>query len=233
MLGPPGAGKGTQAERIAAATSMPHIATGDIFRANVRTGTPLGAQAKAHMDRGNLVPDELVIGMVTGRLCEADAADGFLLDGFPRTVAQAEALEAFLEQRGVPLDVVLRFNLSEEQIVSRIVDRRSCPVDGSVYHLRFAPPSHDERCDRCGTELIQRQDDAEDVVRHRIAEYWAKTAPLEAFYADRSILVDIDATGAVDDVSRRTMVVLQRLAAVADRGRIVDLTAQPQEQLPG
>jgi adenylate kinase len=233
LLGPPGAGKGTQAVHIAAATSAPHIATGDIFREHVRQQTPLGATAKAHMDRGELVPDEIVIGMVTARICEPDARNGFLLDGFPRTVAQAEALETYLSQSGAPLDAVLRFDVAEEQVVERIVERRSCPVDGSVFHQRFAPPAVAGRCDACGTALVQRKDDTEAVVRRRLEEYRAKTAPLEAFYADRSILVSIDAGAEVAEVTERTLAIIDRLRAVGDvtADRVIDVTASAAEPL--
>ena len=226
LLGPPGAGKGTQAVHIAAASATPHIATGDIFREHVRNQTPLGKTAKGHMHAGELVPDEIVIGMVTARICEPDARAGFVLDGFPRTVAQAESLEAYLAEKGTPLDAVLRFDVCEELVVERIVERRSCPADGSVFHLRFAPPAAAGRCDTCGAELIQRKDDTEEVVRHRLEEYRTKTAPLEAFYADRSILVSIDADAPVETVTARTLAMLERLAAVPDtRGdRIIDVT---------
>jgi adenylate kinase len=226
LLGPPGAGKGTQAVHIAAATSAPHIATGDIFREHVRAETPLGRTAKDHMDRGELVPDEIVIGMVTGRICAPDATSGFVLDGFPRTVAQAEALEAYLAETASPLDAVLRFDVSAEQVVDRIVERRTCPADGSVFHLRFAPPAVAGRCDACGGELVQRKDDTEDVVRRRLDEYQSKTAPLEAFYADRSILVSIDADAPVAEVTGRTLAMLERLRSVDDVrvDRVVDVT---------
>jgi adenylate kinase len=227
LLGPPGAGKGTQAVHIAEAIRGPHIATGDIFREHVRNNTPLGATARSHMDRGDLVPDEIVIGMVMARVGEQDASDGFVLDGFPRTVAQAESLETYLTTTGTPLDAVLRFDVPEWQILERIVDRRSCPADGSVFHLRFAPPFEAGRCDACGTALIQREDDTEPVVRQRLVEYRAKTAPLEAFYADRSILVSIDADAPVDVVTSRALGTIERLQAVGDvaADRVIDVTA--------
>jgi adenylate kinase len=235
LLGPPGAGKGTQALRLAAAAGVPHIATGDIFREHVRAGTALGLAAKQCMDRGDLVGDEIVIGMVTARICEGDAERGFILDGFPRTVPQAESLAAFLTAAGRDLDAVLRFSVPHQQILERIVDRRSCPVDGSVYHLRFAPPKLSGLCDLCGSELIQREDDTELVVRRRLAEYDQKTRPLEQFYADRSILVDIDAAGDVDEVADRALDVIGRLAAV-DTLRVdhsIDLTEAREAQTLG
>ena len=226
LLGPPGAGKGTQAVHIAEATSAPHIATGDIFREHVRAETSLGKTAKEHMHRGELVPDEIVIGMVTARVCDPDAREGFVLDGFPRTVAQAAALESYLAENGTPLDAVLRFEVPEADVVDRIVGRRSCPADGSVFHLRFAPPAVEGRCDACGGELIQRKDDTEEVVRHRLEEYREKTAPLETFYADRSILVSIDADAPVETVTARALAILDRLRAVGDvrTDRVIDVT---------
>ena len=233
LLGPPGAGKGTQAVHLAAATDAPHIATGDIFREHVRAQTPLGATAKEHMTRGELVPDEIVIGMLTARICEADAREGFVLDGFPRTVAQAESLEVFLDSAGTPLDAVLRFDVDEDQVVERIVERRTCPEDASVFHLRFAPPAVAGRCDACGGELMQRKDDTESLVRHRLEEYREKTAPLETFYADRSILVSIDASGRVETVTERALDTVARLAVVGDvqTDKVIDVRTAAERQI--
>ncbi|MDP9405534.1 MAG: adenylate kinase [Actinomycetota bacterium] len=211
LLGPPGAGKGTQALYIERAFAVPRIATGDIFRENVERNTPLGRTAKAYMERGDLVPDEVVIGMVTDRLGQPDASNGFLLDGFPRTVPQAEALEDYLAGAGRPLDVVVRFTVPEAEIVRRIVNRRSCPNDGEVYHLEYAPPKRDQLCDVCGTPLIHRKDDTEAVVRHRLEEHHAKTEPLECFYAERGLLRDVDSVGSVEEVTRRTLDLLDGL----------------------
>ncbi len=212
LLGPPGAGKGTQALYIERAFAVPRIATGDIFRHNVGRETELGRAAKAYMERGDLVPDEVVIAMITERLDQPDAGNGFLLDGFPRTVPQAEALEDYLAAVGRPLDVVVRFTVPESEIVRRIVNRRSCPNDGEVYHLEYAPPKRDMVCDICGTPLVHRKDDTEAVVRRRLEEYHAKTEPLEAFYAERGLLRDVDSCGSVDDVTRRTLDLLDGLA---------------------
>lgn len=212
LLGPPGAGKGTQAVQIARAYGVPQIATGDIFRENVAAGTELGREAKGYMDAGDLVPDAVVIGMVSARLTQDDVLAGFVLDGFPRTVAQAQALEEVLANHGTPLDVVLRFDVPEPELVRRIVHRRSCPNDGSVYHLEFAPPKRDLRCDLCGAKLVQRPDDTEDVVRRRLEEYRTKTQQLEHFYAERGLLRDVEAQGDVDDVTRRTLEVLETVA---------------------
>lgn len=205
LLGPPGAGKGTQASHIANAFAVPHIATGEIFRQHVRNGTRLGAEAKAYMDEGDLVPDEIVVRMVDERLRQDDAAKGFLLDGFPRTVPQAVALEDLLVRLETPLDVVLRFGISEEEVVRRITKRRTCPVDGSVYHLDNHPPKIEGKCDECGADLIQRPDDTEEVVRRRLDEYHTKTEPLERFYWDRGLLREVDGLGPVEDVTSRVL----------------------------
>jgi adenylate kinase len=211
LLGPPGAGKGTQAVHIARAYAVPRVATGDIFRDNVSNQTSLGAEAKVHMERGDLVPDDIVIRMVTDRLERDDAVKGFLLDGFPRTVPQAVALEEYLDSVGLPLDVVLRFNVPESEIVRRIVNRRVCPVDNTVYHLDFAPPKVDEVCDVCGTPLLHRKDDTEEVVLRRLEEYHAKTEHLEYFYWERGLLRDVESVGPVEEVTRRTLAVLDDL----------------------
>jgi adenylate kinase len=211
LLGPPGAGKGTQAVHIARAFDIPKVATGDIFRHNVTNETPLGNEAKAYMDRGDLVPDDVVIRMVRDRLGQQDAANGFLLDGFPRTVPQAMALEDILADAGTPLDVVLRFKVDEEEVVRRIVNRRTCPSCGAVYHLEYAPPKVEGTCDQCGGPLQQRQDDTEVLVRHRMEEYRAKTEKLEVFYWERGLLRDVEALGPVEEVTARTLDVLSDL----------------------
>ena len=209
LLGPPGAGKGTQAAQVSQAFGVPRISTGDILRDNVAGGTDLGVQAKTFMDAGELVPDELVIEMVTERLDHDDAASGFVLDGFPRTVTQAMTLEDVLAGRGTPLDVVVRMNVPEEEIVRRIAERRSCPKDGTVYHLEFAPPENDMVCDLCGTELVHRADDTEEVVRRRLEEYHAKTERLEYFYWERGLLRDVESVGPVEEVSKRMLDLLE------------------------
>jgi adenylate kinase len=216
LLGPPGAGKGTQAVHIARAFEVPRIATGDIFRENVRNETKLGQEAKAYMDRGDLVPDDVVIKMVQDRLGQDDAEKGFLLDGFPRTVPQAVALEDFLADLSRPLDVVLRFNVPESEVVRRIVNRRTCPKDDSVYHLEFAPPRKTGLCDECGTPLVHRKDDTEEVVLHRLQEYHSKTERLEYFYWERGLLRDVESVGPVEEVTRRTLSVLDDLEGLND-----------------
>ncbi len=208
MLGPPGAGKGTQAARISQAYDIPHVATGDIFRANVRRGTELGERAKQYMESGELVPDEVVVGMVRDRLQEEDAAEGFALDGFPRTIAQAQSLEEFLDEVDQPLDVVLRFDIDEEEIVRRVTGRRVCTECGANYHVEFSPPERDGTCDGCGRDLVQREDDTEEVVRNRLEVYRRETQPLELFYWQRGLLRDVDAVGTVDEVAERALGVL-------------------------
>lgn len=212
LLGPPGAGKGTQASQIGRSYDVPLISTGDILRANVVNGTPLGREAKSFMDRGALVPDDIVIRMVEDRLSQDDCARGFLLDGFPRTVPQAEALDDFLSERTCPLNVVLRFDVPVDEVVNRVVNRRVCPNCQAVYHLRYAPPAADGVCDNCDTPLIQRDDDTEAVVRARMEEYRAKTEKLERYYAERGILRDVEAVGPVEDVTRRTLEALAEFA---------------------
>ncbi len=200
LLGPPGAGKGTQAARITEAYGIPHISTGDILRANVREGTELGTQAKRYMDAGDLVPDEVIIGMVGDRLNEPDARSGFLFDGFPRTVPQAEALEQLLVERETPLMVVLRLAVAKAEVIERLTGRRTCEECGRIFHLTYDPPTADGRCDDCGGQLAQRDDDREDVVLNRLEVYAAQTEPLEHFYWERGLLRDVEATGAPDEV---------------------------------
>ena len=210
LVGPPGAGKGTQAQFIAAHLAIPKISTGDIFRENVGQGTELGLAAKKYMDAGDLVPDEVTIAMVRDRLAEDDASDGFLLDGFPRNVPQAETLEKTLEDMGSGLDVVLELVVDDEEVIRRLSGRRTCHNCGHIWHVDFDPPSHEGRCDQCGGELFQRDDDKAETVRHRLEVYAAQTAPLIAFYAERGLLVGIDATGPVDDVTERAIEALHR-----------------------
>jgi adenylate kinase len=210
LVGPPGAGKGTQAQFIAAQVAVPKISTGDIFRENVTAGTELGVAAKKYMDAGDLVPDEVTIAMVRDRLAEDDSADGFLLDGFPRNVPQAETLEKTLEDMGSELDVVLELVVDDEEVIRRLSGRRTCRNCGHIWHVDFDPPQHEGICDHCGGELFQRDDDKAETVRHRLEVYAAQTAPLIAFYAERGLLVGIDATGPVDDVTERAIEALHR-----------------------
>ena len=209
-MGPPGAGKGTQAEFIAAHLAIPKISTGDIFRANVSQGTPLGVEAKRYMDAGQLVPDEVTINMVRDRLAEPDAGDGFLLDGFPRTVQQAVVLDDMLAGRDVGLDVVLELVVDDEEVVRRLSGRRTCRRCGHVWHLDFDPPATEGICDRCGGELFQRDDDSELTIRHRLEVYADQTSPLIGYYGDRGLLSGVDATGPVEDVTDRAINALRR-----------------------
>lgn len=192
LMGPPGAGKGTQAAKIVAELHVPHIATGDMFRAAVQQGTPLGRQAKAYMDAGQLVPDSVTIGIVRERLGKADARLGFILDGFPRTVAQAQALAEILRELGVKLDVVINIDVPDEELVARLAGRRVCRGCGATYHLRYNPPRQDGRCDQCGGEIYQRDDDREDTIRKRLAVYASQTQPLIAYYRQQGVYVEID-----------------------------------------
>jgi adenylate kinase len=203
LVGPPGAGKGTQAEFIAAHLAVPKISTGDIFRANVAGGTPLGIEAKRYMDGGQLVPDEVTINMVRDRLGDPDAGDGFLLDGFPRTLPQATALDKLLADLGVALDVVLELVVDNDEVIRRLSGRWTCRGCGKIWHETFDPPTHEGVCDRCGGELYQRDDDKAETVAERLRVYARDTAPLIDFYAAQGKLVGIDATGPVEDVTER------------------------------
>jgi adenylate kinase len=203
LVGPPGAGKGTQAEFIAANQSVPKISTGDIFRANVGQGTPLGLQAKKYMDAGQLVPDEVTIDMVRDRLAEPDAVDGFLLDGFPRTVPQAEVLDQMLADLGTQLDVVLELVVDDDEVIRRLSGRRTCRGCGKIWHVEFDATEAENVCDRCGGELFQRDDDKPETIAERLRVYAESTAPLVDYYGSRGKLVGIDATGPVEDVTKR------------------------------
>ena len=205
LVGPPGAGKGTQAEFIAAHLAVPKISTGDIFRENVAQGTPLGRAARRYMDSGHLVPDEITINMVRDRLSEPDATDGFLLDGFPRTVPQAVALDKLLADLGTGLDVVLELVVDDDEVIRRLSGRRTCRGCGKIWHVDFDPPSREGICDRCGGELFQREDDGAETVAERLRIYARDTAPLIDYYGAQSKLVGIDATGPVEDVTVRAI----------------------------
>lgn len=215
MLGPPGAGKGTQATRIAERHGVPHISTGDMFRANLKQETELGLEARSYMDAGDLVPDDVTNRMVDDRLTWDDAGDGWVLDGFPRTLPQAEALDDILERHDTPIDVVLRFKVNDEEVVSRLSGRRVCRECGEIYHVDFNPPAADGVCDVDGGELYQRDDDQEGVIRNRLEKYAEDTAPLEEFYIRRGLLRDVEAVGDIDDVTRSAMDVLAEVEAQA------------------
>jgi adenylate kinase len=210
LVGPPGAGKGTQAQFISSHLAIPKISTGDIFRYNVSAGTELGRQAKAYMERGDLVPDEITIAMVEARLAEDDAQSGFLLDGFPRTVPQAETLRKLLADWDTKLDVVLELVVEDDEVVRRLSGRRTCRRCGRIWHVLFEPPARPGQCDDCGGELFQRDDDQEATIRHRLDVYAQQTQPLIAYYADDGILLGIDATGPVEEITARAMAALRR-----------------------
>jgi adenylate kinase len=210
LVGPPGAGKGTQAQFIASHLAIPKISTGDIFRYNVSAGTELGQEAKGFMDRGDLVPDEITIAMVSSRLQEDDSQAGFLLDGFPRNVPQAETLRKLLAEWDTKLDTVLELVVDDDEVVRRLSGRRTCRRCGRIWHVLFEPPSRPGHCDDCGGELFQRDDDREQTIRHRLDVYQKQTQPLISFYADEGILLGIDATGPVEEITERAMSALRR-----------------------
>ncbi|MCX4576906.1 adenylate kinase [Streptomyces sp. NBC_01571] len=213
LVGPPGAGKGTQAAFLAKNLGIPHISTGDLFRANISQGTELGKQAKAYMDAGNLVPDEVTIGMAKDRMEQPDAANGFLLDGFPRNVSQAEALDEMLKAEGMKLDAVLDLEVPEDEVVKRIAGRRICRKDSShVFHVEYKKPRQDGVCDICGGELYQRDDDSEETVRTRLEVYHTQTEPIIDYYKAQGLVVTISALGKVEEVTERAMEALQSKA---------------------
>jgi adenylate kinase len=194
ILGAPGSGKGTQAAKLTARFSIPAISTGDIFRDNIAKSTELGKRAKAYMDRGELVPDSLVIEIAFDRISQNDCENGFLLDGFPRTVAQAESLDDYLEGRGKKIDHVLLFNVAENILISRITGRRVCSGCGASYNVNSMPPAKEGICDRCGGTIVQRSDDNEETVQNRISVYGRQTAPLVDYYKERGVLDSLDGT---------------------------------------
>ena len=201
FLGPPGAGKGTQARGLAAESGVPQVATGDMLREAAAAGTPLGREAKRYMDSGALVPDEVVIGLVDERLAQPDAANGYVLDGYPRTVAQAEALDALLHRRGQDLDRVIFFDVSRDELLRRLTGRRICRRCGAAFHLVSAPPKAAGVCDQCGGELYQRADDAEGTVGRRLDVYQTQTAPLLDYYKRRGLLVRVSGEGPMAQVA--------------------------------
>ena len=212
LLGPPGSGKGTQGERLQEDLRLPYYATGDILRAAVRDETELGRTAKEYMDRGDLVPDEVIVGVIGERIDSAEARDGFILDGFPRTMPQAEALDAKLEELGRAVTAVLLIDASDDEVVRRLGGRRTCEENGHVFHVEFNPPQREGVCDLDGSELIVRDDDKPEVIRHRLEQYHAKTEPLVEYYDHRSVLRRLDGSAAPDEVEaeiRRTLATMR------------------------
>jgi adenylate kinase len=211
LVGPPGAGKGTQAQFLASHYAIPHISTGDIFRANLKEGTPLGVEAKSFMDRGDLVPDSVTNEMVRDRLGKDDAANGFLLDGFPRNVAQAEVLRAILAEKRTPLSAALELSVATSEIILRLSGRRVCRNCGKVWHLEFDKPTDAQKCDTCQGELYQREDDKEEVITRRLEVYEEQTAPIISFYRTEGLLITISATGSVSEITERAISALSRV----------------------
>lgn len=208
LLGPPGAGKGTQGERLVKQYNLPHISTGDIFRAAIKEGTQMGLKAKEYMDKGELVPDEIVVGVVKERLMQPDLAGGYLLDGFPRTVAQAEALDAALVEMGTPATGVINVDVNQEELVDRLTGRRVCKSCGSTFHVKFNPPKVRSVCDRCGGDLYQRSDDTVETVKQRLEVYRTQTAPLIEFYTKQGILYTVDGSRDIDEVFKGIISIL-------------------------
>lgn len=214
LMGPPGSGKGTQGSRISEVYGIPRISTGDTLREMAAAGTPLGLEAREYSSKGLLVPDEIVVGLIKERIGAEDCRDGFILDGFPRTVPQAEALDAMLEAVGRKLDLVLNFDVAEEELVRRLSGRRVCSKCGATYHIISMPPRVDGVCDACGGPLVQRADDAPEAVRKRLAEYAQKTAPVLAYYESKGNLMQVDASPDPDTI-------FGRVRQLVEQGRVV------------
>ena len=211
LLGPPGAGTGTQGQKITAQCGVPKISTGEIFRDLAAAGTPLGLEAKGYWQAGKLVPDEIVVGLVKERIEAADCSEGFLLDGFPRTVRQAETLGSLLNELGRKLDGVINFSVGPEELIRRLSGRRTCTHCGATYHLTALPPKRDNICDHCGEGLVQRTDDTPDSIRMRLSEYTTKTAPLLAYYEGRGLLFTVEAGHSPDEIFSDLQPILRRL----------------------
>lgn len=209
LLGPPGAGKGTQAKMLTERFEIPQISTGDILRGAVKDGTPMGLKAKSFMDAGALVPDEVVVGIVRERLQKKDCARGFILDGFPRTVAQADALKETLQSLGKDLDAVVSLEVNTEALVERLTGRRTCRACGRGYHVKFDPPKIEGKCDACGGELFQRDDDREETIRKRLEVYREQTSPLVSYYRAENLLVAVDGMQGIGAVQEQILSELQ------------------------
>jgi len=208
MLGPPGAGKGTQAKMMVEKLGIPQISTGDMLRAAVKEGTELGRKAKEYMDGGKLVPDEVVIGIVKERLAQSDCNKGFILDGFPRTIPQAEALDKVLGELGKEIEYVINVAVPNKDLLTRLTGRRTCRKCGAMYHLLFNPPQKEGVCDKCGGELYQRDDDKEDTIIQRLKVYEDQTAPLIEYYRRKGVLRDVDGTGSIQDIFQQILKIL-------------------------
>lgn len=200
FLGPPGSGKGTQAKRFSADKRIPQLSTGDMLRKAIASGTELGKSAQEFMSKGSLVPDEVVIGLIRERIAEADCRSGFILDGFPRTIPQAQALDALLRSEGLQVQAAVLFEIADRVLVSRLTGRRTCLKCGAMYHLETMRPRKADVCDQCASELVQREDDREDVIRKRLSVYHDQTSPLENYYREKGILQPLDATQTPDSV---------------------------------
>jgi adenylate kinase len=211
LLGPPGSGKGTQGERLQEDFRLPYYATGDILRAAVRDGTELGTEAKEYMDRGDLVPDDVIVGLIAERVARPEAADGFILDGFPRTTVQAEALDGKLGELGRELTAAVLIDASDDEVVRRLGGRRTCVKEGHIFHVEFDPPKNEGICDICGSRLEIRDDDKPDVIRHRLAQYHEKTEPLVGYYEDKGLLRRVDGSLEPDEVTDRIRALLATL----------------------
>lgn len=209
FMGPPGAGKGTQAEVIVDTFGIPHISTGDAFRLAIKQGTPVGLKAKEFIDQGLLVPDDVTVGIVRERLQQTDCEKGFLLDGFPRTLSQAESLQQLLHDQGRELDHVINLKVDRDKLLARLTGRRICKSCGSTYHVIFNPPKQEGVCDKCGGELYQRSDDTADKVGTRLDEYINKTAPLLQFYEEKGLLREVDGEQEIDTVSEQVVSLLR------------------------
>jgi adenylate kinase len=216
LLGPPGSGKGTQGERLQEDFRLPYYATGDILRAAVRDETDLGKTAKEYMDRGDLAPDEVIIGVIVERLGSSEAADGFILDGFPRTLAQAEALDAEIERLGRRLTAALLIDVSNDEVVRRLGGRRTCVKSGHVFHIEFDPPKSEGVCDIDGSRLIVRDDDEPEVIRHRLEQYHEKTEPVVAYYDDKGLVRRVDGDRTPDEVGDRIRALIATLRMEED-----------------
>ena len=212
LVGPPGAGKGTQAQFLAEHFAIPHISTGDIFRANLKSGTPLGVEAKGYMDKGELVPDSVTNAMVADRLTHPDTKNGFLLDGFPRNVVQAEVLAGIVKEAGTPIDAALELTVDPNEIIRRLSGRRVCRNCGRTWHVDSDPTKDSTICDACDGEIYQRDDDKEEVITRRLEVYREQTEPIIDFYRSRSLLISISAMGAVEEVTSRAIAALLDLS---------------------